>query len=1075
MKRRHWIITLGWIVTWASLITGVGAAPLPPGEVGVLVAPALPEPWTVQHASLDAAGVATVCLAGPTATLAAGEGLEVERLHVAVRRALTPLDWRELHVQAMDGVTGLCLPLSDFLPRGAERVLEAVSAPLPAARPAALTEFPHSLAGKTVYLSAGHGWQWNGWAWRTQRSVQEGFIEDHNNAEAVNQFLIPYLENAGATVIPVRERDWNPARVIADNDAGAPVYIETGAWTTGGAIGYAGGTYRFASTVSGTANASAQWVLTAPQTGRYALYAWVYPGSNRAPDAQYTVQHAGGSTTVVLDQRLRQSTWRYLGEFPCYAGPVTVTLSNLTAATGSVVIADALRLGGGVFGDLGGIVTDAPAPPDKPWWETATFYYSQWMGLSYADWPNFNDVVSRPIFARWNHAGSGEDAIFISWHTNAYNGAIRGTESYVHNGDTYPRTEGSLALQTAIHAELLQDIRQGWNAGWIDRGKRTANFGELRLLWDDAPATRMPGVLLEIAFHDEPEDADALKDPRFNQLAARAVYQGVVAYFAGRDGVALTLAPEPPTHLRVRNLGAGQVQVAWAPSPTDAVGLRGDAATGYRLYTSPDGFAWSAPFPVTGLSHTLTGLAPGQLLFVRVTATNAGGESFPTEVLGARVGTPRLLLVYGFDRLDHQHLVRDNDPVEGLNLRLWLDRMNRRDYVVHHGAATPAEYAWDSASNEAVAAGLISLTDYALVNWILGQQTDTLSAVERNALADYLAAERALLISGSELAWDLEGRDPAFLREVLRTGYVANDAGTASVVAAPGGAFAALGAFTFAAPGEYVVAAPDVLTPQPGATVSLNYVGGSGGAAAIQYANGCRRMLVVGFPLEVVPLEARPAVLAHALTFLDACAPLELAIVTPRDGSYFNAPPAFTGTVQGGEVTHVDVQVQRASDAAVWDGAAWLSSPTWLSATGTTAWSYALPSLGEDVYTLRARAVGVVSTTTPAQVSFMLDATPPLTPTLITPTGGITLTQLKVGLQWSPPEDVGSPLAYHVVLDGVIWGVAGTQYTVTALSGAHYWLVRAVDAAGNIGPWSATETFTVVLQHVYLPLVLKAD
>ena len=114
-------------------------------------------------------------------------------------------------------------------------------------------------------------------------------------------------------------------------------------------------------------------MLTAPVTAEAALYAWVYSGSNRAPDAHYTVYHAGGMSDVYLDQRIRPETWRYLGDFPCYAGPVTVTLDNASSVTGTAVIADALRLGGGDFTDLTGIETVAPYPPGKPWWETATY------------------------------------------------------------------------------------------------------------------------------------------------------------------------------------------------------------------------------------------------------------------------------------------------------------------------------------------------------------------------------------------------------------------------------------------------------------------------------------------------------------------------------------------------------------------------------------------------------------------------------------------------------------------------------------------------------------------------------
>src|SRR5690606_29840343 len=115
------------------------------------------------------------------------------------------------------------------------------------------------------------------------------------------------------------------------------------------------------------------------------------------------------------------------------------------------------------------------------------------------------------------------------------------------------------------------------------------------------------------------------------------------------------------------------------------------------------------------------GLGAGETVYVRVTATNAGGESLPTEVLGARVGDARLLLVNGFDKLNRFGLVTEADPQMGENLRMWLDRMNSRAYVVHHGQAVPTGYAWDSASNEAVAAGHVTLGAYDVVDWILGE------------------------------------------------------------------------------------------------------------------------------------------------------------------------------------------------------------------------------------------------------------------------------------------------------------------------------------------------------------------
>lgn len=1070
---------LAGFVLVVGLLAGraVMAGPLPSGigeQVGALLADA-GVAWPVEAVTFEG-GALAVCLRVPVNVLQADHGSGAEALQHAVRTALTPVDWRTLAVQARDPGDGRCRPLSSYLsqPRAIADVTQDPGSYLAPVRTD--PEFPRSLEGKTVYVSAGHGWQWSDYweNWRTQRIVYQGFIEDHNNAEAVDQYLIPYLENAGATVIPVRERDWNAARVIVDNDDGAPAYIEAGSWFTSSLAGYNGSTYRYAVTVSGTATATATWQLTVPQTGTYALYAWVYPGGNRTPDAAYTVRHAGGTSEVRIDQRIRQQTWRYLGTFPFYAGAARVTLDNGSAvAGGTAVIADALRLGGGSFDSLDGIATDALFPPDRPWWESAAYYYSQWMGLNPDDWDYYNDVVSRPIFSRWNHAGSGDDAVYISWHTNGYNGTAWGTESYVHDGETYSRTLGSLELQTAVHDELIHDLRAGWDAGWTDRGKKQTNLGELRMLWDDDPAVRMPGMLLELAFHDHPEDAKALKDPRFNQLAARAIYQGVVAYFENRDGIDLVTAPEPPVQARVQNAGNGAVQVAWSPSPTDTVGLLGEAATAYRVYTSPDGFAWSAPVAVTETAYTIGGLASGETLYVRVTAVNEGGESFPTEVLGARVGTPPLLIVNGFDKLRYSEVVDEPDPVEGWNERMWIAQMNDRAYVLQHGGAVPVNYAWDSASNEAVMDGAVTLTDYAIVDWLLGEESDVVEgafdAAERAVVTAYLDSGHALLVSGSEFARDLAVRASTFLTGVLHTNYVTDTSQTFDVTAVSGGVFDGLADFTFNGGGEYLADAPDVISPTRTASEALRYAGGAGGVAAVAYADGCRRSLTFGFPLEVVPPESRTALMSRALAYLGHCVSATVTITTPQAGSTYSVTPAFAGIAAGAALSDVNVLVQRDSDGLYWDGGGW-AGETWLLATGVESWHYLLPVLLDGGYTLHARSVSAQSASAADVVTFTLDTTAPLTPALITPTGGLVVDTSVITFAWDAPDDAGVPLTYHLAVGSRVYATSATTYAVTLPDDVYAWRVRTVDAAGNVGPWSEEETFTIY--HVPLTVTI---
>ncbi|MGD1995447.1 MAG: fibronectin type III domain-containing protein [Anaerolineae bacterium] len=1093
-----------------GLLTALLAGPTPQEEARGIWS-AIPEGTTLEGVEVQLDRTTVVRLRVPSDALRDLDHGVFEIIVNQIRWTLESMNWRDLRIQTWDPLAEEFVPLATFLPEieppRKETVLsgeeaEAISATYVGQPPAPGQGQPQgSLSGKTVYISAGHGWEWTGSAWRTQRPPYPNapyigpIIEDHNNAEAVNQYLLQYLWNAGATVIPVRERDMNSTERIVNNDDGTG-YDEEGSWMTSSQAGYdldSSGTFRYASAVTGTATATATWAATLPSDGRYAVYVWYRPGSDRVPDAHYTVYHTGGETTVTVDQQHHGITWHYIGTYGFRGGEVaTVTLNNLSSQPGKYVIADAVRFGGGTFDSLYGIETTAPDPPYKPWWEVCTFYYAQRMGM---DQPP-NDVVARPLYTRWEHAGTGDDAVYVSWHTNGYSGYqwdYRGTMSIIHNGHGSPITPGSADLRDAIHDELVGDIRSGWDPTWPEY-KRSMNLGELRELWDSGFALddQIPGTLIEIAYHDHPDDTDALKEPTFEMLAARALYQGIVKYFAQRDGLDLPLLPEPPTHLAVENVGGERVRLSWRPSPTDGVGLVGDAAAGYRVYTSTNGLGWSNGVPVTETTaYTLTGLSNDQLLFLRVTATNEGGESFPTETLAARVGdNAQVLLVNGFDRLNNTMLVPDYDPAAGYNLRMFLDQMNRYDYVIQHGEVI--SYPFDSASNEAISDAAISLSGYKLVDWILGEESapdETLNAVERDLLETFLSSGGALFLSGAEVGWHLvdQGGDPDFYNNVLRADYVGDDAGTYEVEPVTGSIFDGLGSFRFDAPGMYDADYPDQITPANGSTEALAYYGGAGGTAAVQYddeVTPCHRLVYFGFPFETILPQDRLPVMARVMDFLDLCVrpPVDTQIVSPVDGDAYNFVPDFEGTAEaGGEgvLDRVEVQIERAGDLHYWDSSQWVISPTWLTASGTSSWVYTLPvSLEDDDYRLQARAwtTGGVSDTWPAEATFTYDTLPPTNTTLITPTGGITIYAVTgVTLEWeSVGPDSGSPLSYRLELDGQAYTTTQTSYTTDYIAeGAHTWRVQVFDAAGNYSDW-VTDTFSIQQYESWLPLVMRS-
>ncbi|HEX9073913.1 MAG TPA: hypothetical protein VF852_18420, partial [Pseudolabrys sp.] len=362
---------------------------------------------------------------------------------------LTPYNFKrvEVNARAADGTLRL---LSSFLkPIAIPHKAGAGSGsrlPLGSQPPVGGQPQPRGgLYGKTVFVSAGHGWFYNTTLgnYYTQRATYpdytlagcssaygNGIVEDFNNAEAVNQFLLQYLWNAGADAWTVRERDMNTSMLIIDDSQAA--FTTQGAWSTG-AAGYAN-SYHAATTVSAAATATATWTFTPPSTDTYAVYVWYpYPsGVNRTVDAHYFIDHAGATTPVTITQTRDGGNWRFLGQYPFYGGqPAHIRLNNQSQVSGLTVLADAIRIGGGL-GDVS--VAGAPAS-GKPRWEEQSRQYAKWVGLPDVD--NLNDVIVRPIYSEWEKE-PGEDSVYVAWHTNGYNGctSASGTESYVYISPT---------------------------------------------------------------------------------------------------------------------------------------------------------------------------------------------------------------------------------------------------------------------------------------------------------------------------------------------------------------------------------------------------------------------------------------------------------------------------------------------------------------------------------------------------------------------------------------------------------------------------------------------------------------
>lgn len=798
------------------------------------------------------------------------------------------------------GVDGVVRPLDAYLP---------VVPPMPdkepwatgsrvkraADNPGVATGF---LSNRAVYVSQCHGWIWydNLGRFATQRGQVWDTVEDFHNPEGADQFLTRYLENAGAGVFTVKERDINPTRVVVDD--GDADYAESGAGFTDGPPGWGaratwpyavnpfdeGGTRSFPA----DGGAVATWTPVVPEDGRYAVYVSWDSDAGNATDAHYRLTHPGGVIDRYYDQTQHGSTWQYVEELWLPAGS-SLTIELIGDSASGNLSADAVRIGGGM-----GTVERSGELSGMPAWQEGAIQYTQYNGAPTSVYDPFgdgngSDPTSRSKWADWEHP-NGEDAVYLSWHSNAFDGTARGTITYFAGGGSdepgsYPAQcgsdaiTGSYSLARAVQDELMGVIRDAWDANWQDRNLGTACFSEVSPSNND----EMPAILVELAFHDNETDALHLKHPEFRRHASRAMYRGIVTYFAERDGLTPVFLPEPPVAPALTHDANGNLHLTWKAGPSG--GFDGDPAETYRVYLSTDGRTWDngTDVPTTECWIQST---HGQTVYARVVGVNAGGWSFPSEVVGARKSPEDfapVLVIGAFDRIDRGLLEWEYAHSSlGDVVRMNLDRMNPLEITVAHGEAIRgAGWFFDSASDEAAAD--LDLGAYDAVVWATGEEStndESVSDAQQAELRAYRDGGGALWVSGAEVLWDLDwlgsATDQAFAAEVLGAGMASDQAGSTDVDGVGPLAGVAMD-FGVADGAPYPVEWPDTLSSSRDTIATY----GSGEVAGVLG----ERVATFGFPFDAIADPANRVDAAAALL------PALLPDITPPDAPDGGEPP----------------------------------------------------------------------------------------------------------------------------------------------------------------------------------------
>lgn len=294
----------------------------------------------------------------------------------------------------------------------------------------------------------------------------------------------------------------------------------------------------------------------------------------------------------------------------------------------------------------------------------------------------------------------------------------------------------------------------------------------------------------------------------------------------------------PRIELRSAVAKGGTATVAWLAPPDDDV-------TGFVIETSPDGATWSAAATVgPSAAQASFPLVKGARVRVKSVVTGvAPADVLPSDTY--RIDPqPTILVVDGFDR------VLDGS-FGGLH----------HDFSAIVGeAAGPVA----SVSHRAVVEDGFDLSPWPVVIWLVGDESiadHALSDAEQQALIAYVDGGGSLVMSGSEIAYEL-GQSAAgktFLAHCFGATFVTDDSGSLAVTGT--GALSTVAGFTYAGPNApYPEDFPDVLGATMGGQVLLQY--GSGQPAAVGLPG---KGVLVGFPLELIDTASDEAAVVKAL------------------------------------------------------------------------------------------------------------------------------------------------------------------------------------------------------------------
>lgn len=503
------------------------------------------------------------------------------------------------------------MPVERFIPNAYRRdiardekrtAVRAKSVPLVSCADRPLLK--NGLEGTHIALWPSHGAYYDAKdsVWQWQRPALFGYVEDLHSYEYCYRYLMPMLENAGAVVVSPRERAIQETEVVVTDNISRPSPF------------------------------SKTYQPKVAKRGVYGISVRYNASPSAASHVSYFVHHAGGVSEVRVNQHMGGGMWIYLGEFD-----VDQTLKIELRATGEgTVSSTGVRVGGGM-GDIerGGSVSGAPR------WAEAARYSMQYNGVPksiYAqqsiedkqDRDYVDDYKSRGDWVNWLR---GEQHIPIdmalAFHTNAgVNDSIFGslTIHYTNKGrGVYGSGKSRFAgrdLADILLTQIVDDIHAKYTRQWTRRSIYDKSYAEIS-------RPDVPSAIVELFSHQNLRDVELATKPQFRFDAARSIYKGALKFLADRYNRPYVVQPLPVTDFAMSVDTALHLRWRQQIDSLEPTAL----ATHFRLYTRIGDGAFDGGVDISDSVVTIAIVRDSVQRSYRITAINAGGESFASPVL----------------------------------------------------------------------------------------------------------------------------------------------------------------------------------------------------------------------------------------------------------------------------------------------------------------------------------------------------------------------------------------------------------------------------------------------------------